>query len=163
MTSAAKDALERADILDLLGLCPFCCPSDEHRHKIAGSWGTVYARWDNYPAAPGHLEIVPFRHVPSFFDLTPREVNDAHHLARIMRNQLEHRWRPHGYTLGVNDGRAAGRSIDHLHLHLIPRWYGDVPDPRGGIRRIFPGCDPDTWVPATAAASEGTTSSEEPR
>jgi diadenosine tetraphosphate (Ap4A) HIT family hydrolase len=125
--------------------CLFCCPADLNLNKIAGSWGTVYARWDNFPAARGHLEIVPFRHVLSFFDLTDEEALDLHYLARSMRSHLEERFHPDGYTIGVNDGTAAGRSVAHLHLHLIPRWYGDVPDPRGGVRRIMPDCDPDTW------------------
>ncbi|MFJ1460963.1 HIT family protein [Nocardia sp. N2S4-5] len=145
MTSTARDALASADTAAGVGGCLYCCPSDPSRNTIAGSWASVYARWDNFPAAPGHLEIVPFRHVQSFFDLHRQEASDLYQLAQVMRGVVERRWRPHGYTVGVNDGRAAGRSIDHLHLHLIPRWHGDVPDPRGGIRRIFPGCDPDTW------------------
>ncbi|MGF6889465.1 diadenosine tetraphosphate (Ap4A) HIT family hydrolase [Nocardia sp. GAS34] len=121
--------------------CLFCHPGNPEMNAVAG--GTVYARWDNFPAAPGHLEIVPFRHVLSFFDLTDQEARDLHYLARTMRSRLEQLFRPDGYTLGVNDGTAAGRSVPHLHI--IPRFYGDVPDPRGGIRRIMPDCEPDAW------------------
>ncbi|MFG1793966.1 HIT family protein [Nocardia sp. NPDC049149] len=124
--------------------CLFCCPANPDLNRIAGSWGTVYARWDNFPASPGHLEIVPFRHMLSFFDLTDQEASDLHWLARAMQGHLEQRFRPEGYTIGINDGPASGRSVDHLHLHIIPRYHGDIADPRGGIRRIFPG-DPDTW------------------
>ncbi|WP_324192740.1 HIT domain-containing protein [Nocardia transvalensis] len=112
---------------------------------MADQYGAAYGRWNNYPASAGHLEIVPFRHVLSFFDLTDDEAHDLHHLARRMKTYLDHQLHPDGYTLGVNDGTAAGRSVPHLHIHIIPRWHGDVPDPRGGIRRIFPHCDPGTW------------------
>ncbi|MFI9504185.1 HIT domain-containing protein [Nocardia sp. NPDC052566] len=125
--------------------CLFCHPDDARLNSIAGQHGTVYARWDNYPASKGHLEIVPLRHVESYFDLTTREVHDMHQLACAMKDLLERMYRPDGYTLGINDGQAAGRSVHHLHQHIIPRWHGDVPDPRGGIRQIFANCDPDAW------------------
>ncbi len=105
----------------------------------------MYARWDNFPAARGHIEIVPRRHICSYFEMTRRENADLYHLAGLMKTQLDTEYGPDAYTLGINDGIAAGQTVAHLHMHLIPRWYGDVPNPEGGIRQIFPGCDPRSW------------------
>ncbi|NEA58844.1 HIT domain-containing protein [Streptomyces sp. SID13666] len=107
---------------------------------------TCYVRYDNYPAVDGHVEVVPKRHVVSYFDLTPREVLDAHALLVESQVELNSTHRPDGYTIGINEGRAAGRTIDHLHIHLVPRHYGDVADPRGGIRQVLPGPSPDDWT-----------------
>jgi diadenosine tetraphosphate (Ap4A) HIT family hydrolase len=107
---------------------------------------SFFARYDNFPATEGHLQVVPKRHVESFFDLSEQEIAAAYALLREAQEQLEKKYAPHGYTIGVNEGEAAGRSVDHLHIHLIPRYYGDVRDPRGGIRQAAPNCDPDSWV-----------------
>jgi len=104
-----------------------------------------YARYDNFPAAEGHVEVVPKRHVESFFELTPGEVAEAYGLINDVQRELRRLYSPEGYTIGVNEGRAAGRSVDHLHIHLIPRYYGDVDDPRGGIRQVLPNCEPAKW------------------
>lgn len=106
---------------------------------------SFYVRYDNFPANPGHVEIVPKRHVESFFDLDEREVLNAYALLRKAKEVIDGTYFPEAYTIGVNDGKAAGRSIDHLHIHLIPRHQGDVDDPRGGVRRAAPNCDPDAW------------------
>ncbi|WP_194832894.1 HIT domain-containing protein [Nocardia sp. XZ_19_369] len=125
--------------------CLFCRHADPAINTVVRRRGTMYARWDNFPASPGHVEIVPFRHVLSFFDMNDRETRDLHILAQSMRDTLDAMYQPDGFTIGVNDGSAAGRTVPHLHLHIIPRWHGDVPDPRGGIRRVFSDCDPDSW------------------
>ncbi|MFC4109311.1 HIT family protein [Micromonospora zhanjiangensis] len=125
--------------------CLFCQMGNPTLNTVVIQNSTCYARWDNFPAAEGHLEVVPKRHVVSFFDLTPGEVQDAYELLVRAQEQITERWNAEGFTVGVNEGQAAGRTIDHLHIHLIPRYYGDVPDPRGGVRRIFPDCDPDLW------------------
>ncbi|PXX71502.1 diadenosine tetraphosphate (Ap4A) HIT family hydrolase [Nocardia tenerifensis] len=125
--------------------CLFCRHADPTANTVVRRRGTMYARWDNFPASPGHVEIVPFRHILSFFDMNDRETRDLHILAQSVRNTLYSRYRPDGFTIGVNDGSAAGRTVPHLHMHIIPRWHGDVPDPRGGIRRVFAECDPDSW------------------
>lgn len=126
--------------------CIFCKRDDPDLNRIVAETATCYARLDNFPAAPGHVEIVPKRHVESFFDLTEAEAAEAHSLLQQMRDMISREVRtPDGYTIGVNEGRAAGRSIDHLHIHLIPRYHGDVPDPAGGIRQAAPNCDPAAW------------------
>jgi diadenosine tetraphosphate (Ap4A) HIT family hydrolase len=126
--------------------CLFCRFNDQTVNKIFAESSNFYARRDNFPAAEGHLEIVPKRHVVSFFELTQAEVSEAYHLMAEVRVRLTELYKPEGYTIGVNEGRAAGRSVDHLHIHLIPRHFGDVDDPRGGIRQILPNCDPGLWT-----------------
>ncbi|MFY1650711.1 HIT family protein [Solwaraspora sp. WMMB762] len=137
---------------DLLVDCLFCRRDDEQLNRISHENATCFARLDNFPAAEGHTEIVPKRHIESFFDLTPQELQDTYELILMVRNDLTGKLRPDGYTIGINEGRAAGRSVDHLHVHVIPRWFGDVEDPAGGIRQILPNCDPQTWAAATAEA-----------
>lgn len=129
--------------------CLFCMRDDASLNTVIDSNETFYARLDNFPATPGHVEVVPKRHVESFFDLNVSEVLDAYALMRAVEKELSTLHGPRGYTIGVNEGKVAGRSIDHLHIHLIPRYEGDVADPRGGIRQVVPNCDPDAWVTAT--------------
>lgn len=129
--------------------CLFCLQDDQNLNTIIDANETFYARLDNFPATPGHVEIVPKRHVESFFDLSEPEIIDAYSLMRAVEKELSARHGPGGYTIGVNEGKVAGRSIDHLHIHLIPRYKGDVADPRGGIRQVVPNFKPDTWVTPT--------------
>ena len=123
--------------------CVFCDHTDT---VVVDETALALTRLDNYPAAPGHVEVIPKRHVESLWDLTDAEAADLWALLRRARTRIDAEHRPDGYTVGVNEGRSAGRSVDHVHVHLIPRHFGDVPDPRGGIRRIFPDCDPGLWA-----------------
>ena len=125
--------------------CLFCQPDDETLHRVYLRNETCYARFDNFPASPGHTQIVPLRHVDSFFDLTPQELKDAHALLSASRAALQEMHHPDAWNIGVNDGEAAGRTVHHLHIHLIPRHVGDMKDPRAGIRRGLPNGDPDAW------------------
>ncbi|MFF5261336.1 HIT family protein [Actinomadura viridis] len=131
--------------------CLFC---DRTRHRILCESANWYVRHDAYAANPGHVELVTKRHVVSLFDLDGAESAELYGVLLYARRLLvaELGAEPDGWTIGVNDGRAAGRSIDHLHVHLIPRWHGDVPDPRGGIRQCVPNCNPDAWAAATPDA-----------
>lgn len=128
-----------------LPTCLFCRFDDPTVNKIFLESTNFYARLDNFPATPGHLEIVPKKHIVSFFELTPADASEIYELMNDARRRLASLHGPHGYTIGINEGRAAGRSIDHLHIHLIPRYEGDVSDPRGGIRQILPNCNPQLW------------------
>lgn len=94
------------------------------------------AFYDRYPVNRGHVLIVPKRHIAGFFEATPAELAALNELAFAVKEILDARYRPDGYNIGINAGAAAGQTIFHLHLHIIPRYRGDVPDPRGGIRRI---------------------------
>ena len=91
---------------------------------------------DKYPVNEGHVLIVPKRHMASLFDLTEEEVLSIWKLVGDVKDVLNNQFHPDGYNVGVNVGAAAGQTVFHLHLHVIPRYNGDVPDPRGGIRKI---------------------------
>ncbi|QFU85876.1 HIT family protein [Amycolatopsis sp. YIM 10] len=138
----------RSDGDDVTG-CLFCKTDDPSLNGVLIEKELFYVRWDNFPVAEGHVEIVPKRHVASYFDLTREEAAEAYEIIGQARDLLDKKYQPAGYTIGVNEGRAAGRTIDHLHIHLIPRHEGDVPDPRGGVRGVLPGPDPDEWSSRT--------------
>lgn len=127
--------------------CLFCNPA---RSRILCESDGWYARYDNYPATPGHLEIVPHAHVESWFSLSPVEQLEGLYLLAEAADVLTPIQPVDGWNIGVNDGVAAGRTIDHLHIHLIPRRLGDQGDPRGGIRRGLPNGDPDAWASVEA-------------
>lgn len=93
---------------------------------------------DRYPLAEGHMLVIPKRHVGSLFDTTTAEGAAIWDLVRQVRMRLAREISPEGFTIGINDGVAAGQTIDHAHIHIVPRWMGDVPDPRGGIRWVIP-------------------------
>ncbi len=97
----------------------------------------AYVRYDNNSLTPGHVLVVPRRHVANFFDMTADEKNAV--LALLDRAQavIAEKHKPDGYNIGVNVGRAGGQSRMHVHVHLIPRYKGDVSDPRGGIRCVL--------------------------
>jgi len=93
---------------------------------------------DAFPLSPGHTLVIPRRHVASFFGVTREERDAVLALVDAAKSGLDAEFHPDGYNLGINDGPAAGQTVGHLHLHLIPRYAGDRPDPRGGIRWIIP-------------------------
>lgn len=113
--------------------CPFCSPVDPLLdHPLA------FALADRYPAAPGHTLIVTRRHVADFFDTTPEEQQALLALLREAKRLLDARYAPQGYNIGINVGALAGQTVAHVHVHLIPRYAGDVADPRGGVRAVIP-------------------------
>lgn len=113
--------------------CPFCAASE-----VLCSNDLAYARFDKYPASPGHALIIPFRHVADFFETTPTERQAMFLLLGEVKPIIEAQFRPDGYNIGVNVGEAAGQTIAHVHLHVIPRYRGDVKQPRGGVRGVIP-------------------------
>ena len=94
------------------------------------------AFYDQYPVNQGHILIVPKRHVETFFEASPEELSAINDLIFKVKEILEERYKPDGYNIGVNVNSAGGQTIFHLHFHVIPRYSGDVKNPRGGIRRI---------------------------
>jgi len=115
--------------------CPFCLPAAE---DVVLRNHLCYARHDAYPVSKGHLLIIPLRHVAEFFALTEDERNAALELVWQASSKLTSDFHPDGYNLGVNVGQASGQTVMHAHIHLIPRYARDVPDPRGGVRWVIP-------------------------
>jgi diadenosine tetraphosphate (Ap4A) HIT family hydrolase len=115
--------------------CPFC--SKLSQPDIL-SLGSAHAFPDGFPVTEGHTLVVPGRHVASLFELSGNEWNDVWRVVARVRTELEARYQPDGFTIGVNDGEAAGQTVGHAHVHVIPRRRGDVPDPRGGVRWVIP-------------------------
>jgi diadenosine tetraphosphate (Ap4A) HIT family hydrolase len=115
--------------------CPFCTLPDE-RVIDQNDHGLVIR--DGFPISPGHTLIIPKRHIGSFFDLYIAERSDLLGLLEKAKLDLENEFKPDGFNIGINDGPAAGQTVPHLHIHLIPRYAGDRVDPRGGVRWIFP-------------------------
>ncbi|MDV4342837.1 HIT family protein [Methanoculleus sp. YWC-01] len=115
--------------------CPFCNPQKD---EIVLANDLCYARYDKYPVSPGHLLLIPFRHIPALFDATDEEQIALLALVREAKALLDERFRPDGYNVGVNVGKTAGQTVMHLHVHVIPRYAGDMPDPRGGVRGVIP-------------------------
>ncbi len=99
----------------------------------------AYSARDTYAVSPGHTVVIPRRHVASFFDLTPEEIGACMELITGERSLLDEEFKPDGYNIGVNIGPAAGQSILHVHIHIIPRYKGDVDNPQGGVRHVIPG------------------------
>ena len=98
----------------------------------------AYSARDSFAVSPGHTLVILRRHVASFFDLTPEEVNACMELITEERKRLDEEFKPDGYNIGVNVGPAAGQSIFHVHIHIIPRYKGDVENPQGGVRHVLP-------------------------
>jgi diadenosine tetraphosphate (Ap4A) HIT family hydrolase len=97
----------------------------------------AYVRPDNHSLSPGHVIAVPKRHVAGFFEMTPEEQVAILELLREAHQRVGSEHSPDGYNIGVNIGRAAGQSRMHVHVHLIPRYLGDVPNPKGGVRCVL--------------------------
>lgn len=113
--------------------CPFC--TDEG--AIAQNQH-AYARFDTHPVNPGHVLVIPRRHFASFFDASWPERQALFSLVDEAKSLLDQKWSPAGYNIGINVGEAAGQTIMHVHVHLIPRYRGDMPNPRGGVRGVIP-------------------------
>lgn len=117
------------------GDCPFCNLAAE---RICSRNEVGHAVRDLYPASNGHTLVIPSRHVGSIFELTDSEIAGLWELTGQVRRELAHELRPDGFNIALNDGIAAGQTIDHAHIHVIPRFNGDVDDPRGGVRWVIP-------------------------
>lgn len=115
--------------------CVFCTLPP---HRLLDENASAIAIRDGYPVSCGHTLIIPKRHTVSFFDLSPQERGDILDLLDRTKLALDNEFAPQGYNVGINDGAVAGQTVPHVHVHLIPRYVGDVPDPRGGVRWILP-------------------------
>jgi len=119
--------------------CFFCDEALKDEKMLLFKTERFAVRFDSFPVSRGHLLIFPLRHVERLSDLTEEEWAELKEVMRRAEGEVRGRFNPDGINWGVNQGEAAGQTIPHLHIHLIPRYKGDVPDPRGGVRRILPG------------------------
>ena len=115
--------------------CPFCTPDRE----AVFSSDHGFAIFDRYPVTDGHMLVIPRRHVAGYFQLSGEEKADLWNLVERVREYLREKFGPDGFNIGFNENRAAGQTIFHVHIHVIPRYEGDVEDPAGGIRNVIPG------------------------
>jgi len=116
--------------------CPFCSLPPE---RIIDSNELALIIRDGFPVSKGHTLIIPKRHVGSWFDTSADERIALFALLDHVKMILDHEFKPDSFNIGINDGAAAGQTVPHLHIHLIPRYKGDQKDPRGGVRWIIPG------------------------
>lgn len=116
--------------------CPFCKRIAKRDFLFATPLAVVL--YDRFPLNPGHCLLVPKRHVASLFEMTELERADLFEMLPGLKDFIEEQFHPAAFNLGMNIGRAAGQTVDHAHLHLIPRFEGDVQDPRGGVRQVIP-------------------------
>ena len=112
--------------------CELCTPAE-----VLFETPLAYVRPDGNSLSKGHVIVVPKRHVESFFDMNAQEQAAVFELLHKTQKSLQALHKPDGYNIGVNVGKAAGQSRMHVHVHLIPRYTGDVPDPAGGVRRVL--------------------------
>jgi diadenosine tetraphosphate (Ap4A) HIT family hydrolase len=115
--------------------CPFC--ERIKRGDVTAANELAVAFPDAFPISPGHTLIIPRRHEPDFFSLSEEEELAVWHLVRKERTRLNEQHSPQAYNVGINAGQAAGQTVEHAHVHLIPRFTGDVEDARGGVRWLI--------------------------
>ena len=115
-------------------ICPFCIPE---RSILIESESTIVI-FDAFPVSQGHVLIIPKRHCCNFFDLAPAEQADCFTLLNRVKTIIQDKYNPDGFNVGININEAAGQTILHAHIHLIPRYLGDVEKPRGGVRGVIP-------------------------
>ncbi len=120
--------------------CLFCrIQKAEHKKEIICENDFFFVIRDNYPVSKYHTLIIPHRHIQSYFEINKKEIVSVNQILNFQRDEiLKLDPTVSAFNIGVNDGKDAGQSIYHLHLHLIPRRYGDMENPRGGVRGVIP-------------------------
>ncbi len=114
--------------------CIFCKLRDE-RVILECEYTITFI--DTYPASPGHTLVIPKRHFATYFEATENEILAVGRAIQKAKKILDDEYSPDAYNIGINNGEAAGQSVKHLHVHIIPRYKGDVKDPKGGVRWIL--------------------------
>ena len=115
--------------------CIFC---DWSSREILVEDEHAVAFFDAFPVNPGHVLVIPKKHVADYFELGSDLQFACMNLLNQAKDIIRERYKPDGFNIGINAGAAAGQTIFHVHLHLIPRYHGDIPDPRGGVRGVIP-------------------------
>ena len=113
--------------------CPFC----NLKENILFENDLAIAFFDSFPVSKGHTLVIPKRHVETYFNLSKEEIEAMFELSNKVKEYLDNKYHPDGYNVGFNVEEAGGQSVMHCHMHIIPRYIGDIPHPRGGIRKIL--------------------------
>lgn len=118
----------------------FFCEVQNYKNggNIFGSTDNFCVRLSGFPVSNGHCEIFSKKHTKSIFDLKKEEIGELFELIQKTKTYLDEEYRPDSYNIGINEGEEAGQTIPHLHIHIIPRYKGDVANPRGGVRWVIP-------------------------
>lgn len=117
--------------------CLFCKWKNE-KDKIVLENELAFARYDEFAVSQGHILFLTKRHIKDFFEITKEERNAIFELLDKAKKIIDEKYHPSGYNIGMNCGVSAGQTIMHVHVHLIPRYDGDVENPRGGVRGVIP-------------------------
>lgn len=115
--------------------CIFC---NIEKERIITDNELAYAIYDKFPVNKGHILIIPKKHYKEYFDVDEQIKNELWKLVDKCKEIVDEKYNPDGYNIGINCGEAAGQTVMHLHIHLIPRYKGDIENPRGGVRGVIP-------------------------
>ena len=115
--------------------CIFC---KRIKNQIMIEGELAFVSWDSYPVNPGHALVIPYRHVASYFDATDAEKAELWTLVDRAKAVIDEKHEPDSYNIGINIGYHAGQSIPHMHIHVMPRYQGDIENPKGGVRAVIP-------------------------
>lgn len=114
--------------------CVFC----ESELEIVMESNQSLAFYDRFPVSKGHVLIIPKKHFETYFDVPQDIREDMLLILDKVKLMLDSKYQPSGYNIGINSGASAGQTVFHCHIHLIPRYDGDMEDPRGGVRGVKP-------------------------
>lgn len=119
--------------------CIFCnLIKNVDKDRVIYEDSTWIALLDGYPVSEGHTLLIPKRHCETYFDLNFVETDSLAATINVVKGILDSKYKPNGYNIGANCGEAAGQTVHHCHIHIIPRYNGDVENPRGGVRGCIP-------------------------
>ncbi len=113
--------------------------TDKEPRELIYESGTAFSFFDKYPVSKGHALVVPKRLISNYFDITIKEQMACWMMVNKIKGMLQNKYNPDGFNIGINVSEAAGQTVPHCHIHIIPRYSGDVEQPRGGVRGVIPG------------------------
>lgn len=130
-----KGGFDEGIFLETTCACLFCLKAKD---SVIAHFTHCFVIFDEHPVSKGHLLIIPYTHYGDWFQAPKKVQLEIIEILNTMKRKLDAEYKPQGYNIGMNCGEVAGQSIMHLHVHLIPRYPGDMPDPKGGVRGVIP-------------------------